>query len=72
MKQYIAVIGLYNETTTEQISLKEIVVNATDVYQAHKEALLKCNVQEEHQVLRLFNANNRNLVFDFKTGFIAR
>jgi hypothetical protein len=68
MKQYIAVIGLYNETTTEQISLKEIVVSAANGYQAHKEALFKCNVQEEHQVLRIFDAN-KNLVFDFKTGF---
>jgi len=71
MKQYIAVIGIYNENTTEQITLKEINVTANDVYQAHKDTLYKCNWQENQIVLRLFSAADRTLMFDFQKGFIV-
>jgi|APCry1669189768_1035252.scaffolds.fasta_scaffold00581_3 hypothetical protein len=70
MKKFIAVIGLYDEVTTEQIALKEIIVTATDIYQAHKEALYKCNLQENQLVLRLYYTDNRRLGFDFQKGFL--
>ena len=70
MKQYIVVIGTYDENTTEQIVLKEINVVADNMYQAHKDALYKCNWQEKQKVLRIFNAKNRALVFDFQKGFL--
>jgi hypothetical protein len=33
---FIAVIGIYDEFTTEQITIKETRVDAKDVYEAHK------------------------------------
>jgi hypothetical protein len=71
MKQYIAVIGIYNEITTEQISLKEISVQAANMYDAHKQALFKCNSSEEQTVLRLLEATTKCVKFDLLKGFVG-
>lgn len=69
MNNFIAVIGLYDENTTEQIALKEIGIQARDEYEAHKKAIFKCNLQENQIVLKLFEADGRKLKFDFQKGF---
>jgi|APCry1669189440_1035222.scaffolds.fasta_scaffold01369_7 hypothetical protein len=68
-KLYIAIIGIYDENTTEQIVLKETGVNAINVYEAHKQAFWKCNVKENQTVLRILEADTRKLQFDFQKGF---
>ena len=69
MNNFIAVIGLYDENTTEQIALKEIGIQARDEYEAHKKAIFRCNLRENQIVLKLFEANGRKLKFDFQKGF---
>jgi hypothetical protein len=71
MKQYTVVIGIYNENTTEQISLKEIGIQAKDVYEAHKQALLKCVLIENQTVLRVIDPVNNVIKFDLLKGFIS-
>jgi len=68
-KQYVAVIGLYDENTTEQVVLKETSVNGKDVYEAHKTALFKCNLAENQMVLRVLDYNTKAVLFDFLKGF---
>ena len=69
MNNFIAVIGLYDENTTEQIALKEISIQARDEYEAHKKAIFRCNLRENQIVLKLFEADGRKLKFDFQKGF---
>ena len=69
MNNFIAVIGLYDENTTEQIALKEIGIQARDEYEAHKKAIFRCNLRENQIVLKLFEADGRKLKFDFQKGF---
>lgn len=69
LKSYIVVLGIYDENTTEQTILTEIEIKAPSVYEAHKNALLKCNLRENHTVLRI--TQSRNLIFDFQKGFIV-
>jgi hypothetical protein len=69
MKQYTAVIGIYNENTTEKIVLKEISVQAKDAYEAHKLALFKCVVAEEQTVLRIIDPTSKEIKFDLLKGF---
>jgi len=66
---YIATLGVYDENTTEQINLKEIGIQARDEYEAHKKAMLKCNVQDNQLVIRITEASTRTLKFDFQKGF---
>lgn len=68
---YLAIIGIYNADTTEIIVLKEFGVKAKDQYEAHKLALFKCNLQEKQEVLRIIEASNRQIRFDFKKGFLS-
>jgi|APCry1669189534_1035231.scaffolds.fasta_scaffold73324_2 hypothetical protein len=68
-KLYIAIIGIYDENTTEQIVLKETGVNAKDEYEAHKLAFLKCNLKENQIVLNILESTGRKVKFDFKKGF---
>jgi len=68
-RSFIAVIGIVNEVTTEEIALKEIAVSAKDKYEAHKIALFKCNLSENETVFKLTEANTRAVVFNHKTGF---
>jgi hypothetical protein len=69
MNNFIAIIGLYDENTTEQIALKEISIQARDEYEAHKKAIFKCNERENQLVLKVLEANGRKLKFDFQKGF---
>ena len=69
MNNFIAIIGLYDENTTEQIALKEISIQARDEYEAHKKAFYKCDLRGNQIVLRLFEAKDRKLKFDFQKGF---
>ena len=70
-KLYIAVIGVYDEFTTEQIALKETGVQAKDQYEAHKLALFnKCNSAENQIVLRIMDASTNTLKYDFQKGFL--
>jgi len=72
MNKYIAVLGMVDETTTEEITLKEIGVNAEDQYEAHKTALLKhCNLANNETVFKIREAATKLVKFDYKTGFIA-
>lgn len=68
-KLYIAVIGIYNEITTEQIALKETGVQAKNQYEAHKIALHKCSVADRQTVLRIFEASTKILKYDHLKGF---
>ncbi len=68
-RSFIAVIGIVNEVTTEEIALKEIAVSAKDKYEAHKIALFKCNLSENETVFKLIEANTRAVVFEHKKGF---
>ena len=69
-KSYVATIGIYDTNTTETIVLKEIGIQAKDQYEAHKFALLKCNLQENQDVLRIVEFASKNIKFDFQKGFI--
>jgi hypothetical protein len=69
MNNFIAIIGLYDENTTEQIALKEIGIQARDKYEAHKKAIYKCDLRDNQIVLKIFEANGRKLKFDFQKGF---
>jgi hypothetical protein len=69
MNNFIAIIGLYDENTTEQIALKEIGIQAKDEYEAHKKAIYKCDLRDHQIVLKIFEANGRQLKFDFQKGF---
>jgi len=68
---FIAVIGIYDEFTTEQITIKETRVDAKDVYEAHKLALFKCNIKENQTVLKLFEYDTRKVLFDHLKGFTS-
>ena len=70
-KQFIAVLGKVDENTTEEITLKEIAVNARDHLEAHKVALFKCNLAEGETVFQIKEAGTRIVRFDHKKGFIA-
>lgn len=70
-KPYIAIIGIYNENTTEQITLKETLVQAKDEKEAHKVAFYKCNVRENQTVLKVLEYNTRKVLFDHLKGFMA-
>lgn len=68
---FIAVIGIYDENTTEQVTVKELRVDAKDIYEAHKLALYKCDFKENHTVLKLFEYNTRKILFDHLKGFTS-
>lgn len=68
---FIAVIGIYDENTTEQVTVKELRVDAKDIYEAHKLALYKCDFKENHIVLKLFEYNTRKILFDHLKGFTS-
>jgi len=70
-KQFIAVLGKIDENTTEEITVKEIAVNAKDYLEAHKLALFKCNLAEGEIVFQLREAVSRIVRFDHKKGFIS-
>jgi hypothetical protein len=69
-KTYIATIGTIDEITTEEIPLREIAVNAKDVYEAHKVALFKCNLIEKETVFNIKESTVKTVVFNHKTGFV--
>lgn len=69
-KTYIATIGIIDEITTEEIPLKEIAVTAKDKYEAHKQALLKCNYKDKETVFKLKESTTNLIVFQHKTGFV--
>lgn len=69
-KTYIATIGTIDEITTEEIPLREIAVNAKDVYEAHKVALFKCNLKEKETVFNIKESTVKTVVFNHKTGFV--
>ena len=69
-KSFIAVIGIVNEITTEEIALKEIAMSAKDRYEAHKLAFYKCNLKENETVFKITEATTRVVQFDHKKGFI--
>jgi len=71
MNKYIAVLGMVDEVTTEEITLKEIGVTAKDHYEAHKSALFKCNLGEKETVFKIKEASTNLVKFDHKTGFIS-
>jgi len=71
MNKYIAVLGLVDEITTEEIPLKEISVTAKDHYEAHKTALFKCNLGNKETVFKIKEATTSLVKFDHKTGFIS-
>ena len=71
MKPYIAIIGIYDENTTEQIVLKETMVQARDEKEAHKFAFLKCNLKENQTVLKVLEYNTKKVLFDHLKGFIG-
>jgi hypothetical protein len=71
MNKYIAVLGMVDEVTTEEITLKEIGVNAKDQYEAHKTALFKCNLSNQETVFKIKEASTGIVRFDHKTGFIS-
>jgi len=71
MNKYIAVLGMVDEVTTEEITLKEIGVTAKDHYEAHKSALFKCNLDEKETVFKIKEASTNLVKFDHKTGFIS-
>jgi hypothetical protein len=66
---FIALLGSYDEITTERIVLKEIKVEARDRYEAHKLALFKCNLKEGQIVLQIHDYTSRRVLFDFVNGF---
>ena len=70
-KSFIAVLGKVDENTTEEITLKEIAVNAKDYLEAHKLAFYKCNIAEGEIVFQIREADTRIVKFDFKRGFIS-
>lgn len=70
-QSYIAIIGVYDENTTEIVVHKETGVTAKDVYEAHKLALFKCNLKEKQDVLRIADANTKRILFDFQKGFLS-
>jgi hypothetical protein len=71
MNKYIAVLGLVDEITTEEITLKEISVTAKDHYEAHKVALFKCNLGNKETVFKIKEASTSLVKFDHKTGFYS-
>jgi len=71
MNKYIAVLGLVDEITTEEIPLKEISVTAKDHYEAHKTALFKCNLGNKETVFKIKEATTSLVKFDHKTGFTS-
>jgi len=71
MNKYIAVLGMVDEVTTEEITLKEIGVTAKDHYEAHKSALFKCNLGEKETVFKIKEASTNLVKFDHKTGFTS-
>lgn len=68
-KPFIAVIGIYDENTTEQVTIRETRIEAKDVYEAHKLALFKCDFKDNHTVLKLFEYDTRKVLFDHLKGF---
>lgn len=68
-KTYIAIIGIIDEVTTEEIPLREIAISAKDCYEAHKQALFKCNILNKETIFKLKESNTKAFVFDYKTGF---
>lgn len=70
-KTYIAVIGIVDELTTEEIPLKEIAVNARDVYEAHKNALFKCNLGNNETVFKIKDGSSKAVVFEHRKGFVS-
>jgi len=71
MNKYIAVLGLVDEITTEEILLKEISVIAKDHYEAHKTALFKCNLGNKETVFKIKEVTTSLVKFDHKTGFTS-
>jgi len=71
MNKYIAVLGLVDEITTEEIPLKEISVTAKDHYEAHKTALFKCNLGNKETVFKIKEVTTSLVKFDHKTGFTS-
>ena len=70
-RSFIAVIGIIDTNTTEEITLREIAVSAKDKYEAHKIALFKCNFTENESVFKITEATSRLVVFDHKKGFTS-
>lgn len=70
-KPFIAVLGKVDENTTEEITIKEIAVNAKDYLEAHKLAFYKCNLSEGETVFQIREADTRKVKFDHKKGFIS-
>ncbi len=71
-KPYIAIIGTYDEYTTEQVVLKETMVQAKNELEAHKIAFYKCNIRENHIVLKILDYNNKRVLFDHFKGFMTK
>ena len=69
-KSFIAVIGMINEATTEELPLRDIAVTGKDQYEAHKAALLKCNLRAHETVFKITEAESKIVLFDYKTGFV--
>lgn len=68
-KTYIAVLGRFDENTTEEVVIKEIAVTAKDYFEAHKVALFKCNLAAGETVFTIKDANTKLVKFDHKKGF---
>ena len=69
-KSFVAVLGMIDKDTTEEVVLKEIGVTAKDCYEAHKAALYKCNLANNETVFKITEASTRLIKFDHKKGFI--
>lgn len=67
--QYVAKLGTPDDLRqVDSESDREIMITASDLYEAHKFAMDKCRGTEEVLALSL----NKKLVFDYKTGFIKK
>lgn len=70
MNKYIAVLGMINEVTTEEVVIKEIAVTAKNFYEAHKIALFKCNLANNETVFKIKDVTDNSIKFDHKKGFV--
>ena len=69
--KYSVNIGMHDPVTNERALIRDIQVEATDEYEAHKKALFKCDSKENEVVARVsfWDGVSKHIVYDYDKGF---
>jgi hypothetical protein len=69
--KFTASIGMHDSVTGERALVRDIQVNATSEYEAHRLALLKCDKSEKEVVARVsfWDGAQKHVVYDYDKGF---